>query len=48
MSPTLYESINYLLDTTYMLCSEIAETLKCDIEDVNSIVHARFLKRIGE
>lgn len=44
----LYESISYLLDTTHLLCQEIADELSCDIVFVEQIVHGRFLKAIGE
>ena len=43
----LYENINYLLDTTHLLCQEIADLLKCDVKYVNEIVHDRFMKRVG-
>jgi hypothetical protein len=44
----LYENINYLLDTTHLLCQEIADEIGCDIVYVEQIVHGRFLKAIGE
>jgi hypothetical protein len=31
-----------------MLCQEIADTLECDVQHVNVIVHQRFLVAIGE
>jgi hypothetical protein len=43
----LYENINYMLDTTYLLCQEIADALNCDVRFVEEIVHARFMKRVG-
>ena len=43
----IYENINYLLDTTHLLCQEIADELSIPVEYVNQIVHQRFLERIG-
>jgi len=43
----LYENINYLLDTTHLLCQEIADQLSCPVEYVNQIVHQRFLAKVG-
>jgi hypothetical protein len=43
----LWENINYLLDTTHLLCQEIADELDCPVEMVNDIVHQRFMERVG-
>ena len=44
---SLKADIDELLDTTYMLCQEIADTLGCDITLVEQVVHQRWIKRIG-
>jgi hypothetical protein len=44
----LCQEINELLDTTTLLCQEIADQLQCDVKYVNEIVHRRFLARVGE
>lgn len=48
MTRTLSQEINELLDTTTLLCEEIADQLECDVEYVNKIVHQRWLARVGE
>ena len=40
--------INYLLDTTYLGCQQIADALRCDVKYVNEVVHGRFMARVGE
>ena len=42
----LWEDINYLLDTTQMLCDEIAATLECPVEWVNEVVEDRWKERV--
>jgi hypothetical protein len=44
----LYESINFLLDTTQLLCQEIADEIGCDLVYVEQIVHGRYLKSTGQ
>jgi len=43
----LHYEINELLDTTHLLCFEIAEQLQCPIELVWDIVEQRWNERIA-
>ena len=43
----LYTEINELLDTTNLLCKDIAEKVGCDVQFVNEIVEQRFLTSFG-
>jgi hypothetical protein len=44
---SLWEDINYLLDTTKFSCEEIANTLGCPVDWVNEIVEQRWNERVA-
>ena len=46
MSQLDYE-INELLDTTHLLCQEIADALACPLDMVETIVQQRFVEAFG-
>ena len=41
----LYNSINELLDTTNLLCDDIAEKVGCPVKMVHDIVEQRWIER---
>lgn len=41
----LYTEINELLDTTNLLCDDIAEKVGCPVSFVNDIVEQRWIER---
>lgn len=44
----LYTDINYLLDTTNLLCYDIAEKLNCPVSYVNEIVKERWDEQFAD
>jgi hypothetical protein len=43
---TLWEDINYMLDTTNMCCADIAYELECPVDWVNDVVEQRWKERV--